>query len=89
MTFEWDARKAATNRAKHRVDFADLAPVFDDPRALVIIEPDPDEERHIAIGTSAVGEIVVVVFVWRGDTVRIISARTATRREIARYEGHV
>lgn len=86
MTFEWDPAKAAANLAKHRIDFADITSVFEDPRALTVDDPDPDEERYVTIGLNTLGQLTVAVYTWRGDTIRIISARPATRRETTQYE---
>jgi uncharacterized DUF497 family protein len=47
---------------------------------------DVDEERLVALGTGSLGRILVVVYTVRADRVRIISARTATRRQRAEYE---
>ena len=84
---EWDARKAAANVGKHRVDFADAATVFHDELAVTIHDDDPGEERFVTIGMDALGRTVIVVYTWRGDRVRLISARRATSSERRRYEG--
>ena len=86
MLFEWDAGKARANRRKHGADFADVLSVFDDPLAMVLPDDDPEEERCIALGATALGSVLVVVYTWRGEGIRIISARKATGRERARYE---
>ena len=87
MEFEWDAAKAASNLRKHGVDFADAVTVFDDDLAITIPDPDSEEERFITTGVDAVGRLLVVVYAWREERVRIISARRATRRERRTYEG--
>jgi len=88
MEFEWDPFKEASNVAKHGVSFHDAAKVFDDDLATTF--PDPDhsyrEHRFIMIGQSASGDVLVVTFTERGDTIRIISARHATKRERRFYE---
>jgi uncharacterized protein len=84
--FEWDERKARTNFRRHRVDFADATTVFEDVRAVTVVDEDPDEERYATIGTDALGQELVVVYTVRGERIRIISARRATRRERAQYE---
>jgi hypothetical protein len=88
MTFTWDPRKAAQNRHTHGVDFREAATVFDD--ALSTTFPDVDhsvgERRFLIIGLSAAGRILVVAHTEAGDTIRIISARRATRREQRFYE---
>ena len=88
MTFAWDEAKASVNLKKHRVDFREAATVFGD--ALSTTFPDRDhsvgERRFITIGTSARGRVLVVAHTEVGDTIRIISARTATTRERMFYE---
>jgi uncharacterized DUF497 family protein len=88
LRFVWDERKAATNRRKHGITFTEAATAFADPLSVTI--PDPDhagnEERFILIGQTRRMHIVVVAHVERGDVIRIISARPATRRERSVYE---
>jgi uncharacterized DUF497 family protein len=85
--YEWDPAKAQTNRQKHGVDFADAAVSLEDPNALVV--PDPDargEERYVCLGADPAGHILVTVFTYRGENVRIVSARSASAGERLRYE---
>jgi uncharacterized DUF497 family protein len=86
--FTWDPQKAASNLRKHKVGFPEAATAFADPLSLTI--PDPDhsvgEERFVLIGQSERRRLVVVAHVERGDLIRIISARLATRRERKTYE---
>ena len=88
MTFTWDPQKAVENRKKHGVDFREAATVFDDPLSTAF--PDADhsssERRFLILGLSARGRILVVSYVETGDTIRIISTRSATRREQKFYE---
>ena len=88
LQFTWDPQKAATNLRKHKVGFPEAATAFADPLSLTI--PDPDhsvgEERFVLIGQSERRRLVVVAHVERGDLIRIISARRATRRERKTYE---
>ena len=86
MSFEWDTRKAASNLRKHRVDFVDAATVLYDEMAITLTEPDTDEPRAVTLGMDAMGRVLVVVYTWRGERVRLISARHATRKERLRYE---
>jgi hypothetical protein len=88
LIFEWDKRKAAANLRKHQVSFEEAATVFGDPLSLTIEDPDTllQEERAITVGHSYSGRTVVVVHVDRGDRIRIVSARSATRREKKVYE---
>ncbi len=87
MSFEWDPNKAETNRKKHRIDFADAVIVFEDPQAITIDDLDHEEERYSTIGIDAYGRNLVVVYTWREDVIRIISARKATKYERKQYEG--
>ena len=88
MKFEWDARKAAENRRKHRVSFEEASTVFGDPLAITF--PDPDhsvgERRHLTFGLSGEGRLLAVSHIDRRDVVRIISARRALRSERRIYE---
>ncbi len=88
LEFAWDTRKAKTNEAKHGVSFEEAASVFGDPLALTIADPDhsDEEDRFVLVGLSALKRLLVVVHVERGDTIRIIGARPATRREREAYE---
>lgn len=85
MEFEWDENKAQANLRKHRVDFADAATVLSDERAIVISDDEPDEERYVVLGMDALGRVLVVVYTPRGDQIRLLSARRATRNERAQY----
>jgi uncharacterized DUF497 family protein len=85
MTFEWDERKARTNLEKHGIDFADAATVLNDDFAIVIPDDHPSEERFVALGVDLMRRLLVVVFAPRGESIRIISARKANRRESKDY----
>jgi hypothetical protein len=61
--------------------------VFEDPRGLTLDDPHPDEQRFVTIGTDLVGRILVVCWTARGNDIRIISARRATRRERRQHDG--
>lgn len=88
LSFEWDETKAKSNLAKHAVSFEEAATVFGDPLSVTI--PDPVhsqvESRSIILGHSHNQKLLVVVHTDRGDNIRIISARRATRRERVNYE---
>ncbi len=85
LRFEWDARKEAQNRRKHRVSFAEAETVFADEHALLINDPDHsiEEDRFLLLGVGARLRVLVVAHTYREAeaVVRIISARKATRRE--------
>jgi uncharacterized protein len=86
--FEWDAAKANANFRNHGVRFEESKAVFDDPYAITIAddEADPSEERFVGVGMGALGRVLVVAYTYRGDNIRIISARLAAARERAEYE---
>ena len=88
FSFEWDARKAAANQRKHGVAFEAAIPVFGDPLARIFDDPEhsEDEPRELIVGHAVRRRLLVVCFVWRGDRVRIFSARRATRQERRDYE---
>ena len=89
MEYEWDRAKAQTNLRKHGIDFAEVVGVLEDEVALTLDDDDPDEDRFITIGMDALGRILVVVYAWRDERIRIISARKATPRERKQYEGEL
>jgi len=87
MDCEWDPNKAKANLAKHGVAFTDAVPVLEDELALTIRDPfSESEERWITLGLGALGGVLVVIYAWRGDRVRLISARPATAQEVHQYE---
>lgn len=88
LRFEWDARKAADNRAKHKVSFEEAVTVFGDPLGRITDDPrhSDDEERFVLLGQSRRRRVLVVMFTERGEAIRLISARKATRREWRTYE---
>jgi uncharacterized DUF497 family protein len=87
MGFEWDEQsKAGINFRRHGVHMS--IPVFDDPYAITITddESDQSERRFVTIGMGVVGRLLVVVYTYRGESIRIISARPAERHERKEYE---
>jgi len=86
VTYQWDKNKAAINLRKHGIDFADAVSVFSDDLAITTPDERFDEERFITIGLDALGQVLVVVYIWRGQKIRLISARPATRQERRQYE---
>lgn len=85
MSYQWDPNKAASNLFKHGVDFADAVTVFSDDLAITIEDERFGEERFITIGVDAFLRVLVVVFTWRGNEIRLISAREANRFEQQQY----
>jgi uncharacterized DUF497 family protein len=87
--FGWDATgKAGINFRKHGVRMPEAIPVFDDLDAITITddESDPDEQRFVTLGVGAMGRLLVVVYTWRGENIRLISARPAGDHERKKYE---
>jgi len=73
VSYEWDPAKARANFAKHGVRFADAVTVLEDDLALTMLDPSSDlEERWITLGRNALGRVIVVVYTWRGENVRLI-----------------
>ena len=89
ITFEWDENKNTINKTKHGISFEEAKTVFYDPSALVIDDPDHSdyEDRFIILGLSAKTNLLVVCHCYRNDdeTIRIISARKATKSESGQY----
>ncbi len=87
MKYEWNIDKARGNIRKHRVSFADAVSVFEDSDAITIEDSEQGEERFVTIGMDCLGRILVVVYTWRDElTIRVISARKATKTEIKNYQ---
>jgi uncharacterized DUF497 family protein len=88
VIYEWDPQKAKANLRKHRVPFEEAATVFLDPRAVTYPDPDHSDEefREITIGHSSKLGVIFLSHTQRGDRVRIIGARKATRAERKHYE---
>jgi uncharacterized protein len=88
LSFLWDVDKAVANQAKHGVSFDEAMTAFRDALSLTI--PDPfhsrNESRYIHIGQSYTGRLLVIIHLDRGERIRLISARLATRRERHDYE---
>jgi len=87
MDYQWDQEKADLNWKKHGIDFADAIGVFEDAYALTVREEViQGEQRFATVGMDFVGRIIVVVYTYRGDDIRIISARAATKVERGTYD---
>ena len=88
MEFEWQKNKAVTNLSKHSVSFDEARTVFQDPFYTIFYDPDHSfkEDRCIAIGQSGQDRLLFLSYTERGNTIRLISAREATRRERELYE---
>ncbi len=88
MDYHWNNDKAQRNQQKHGIRFADAVSVFQDEAAITIEDTvhSEDEDWYITIGIDALGQILVVVYTWRGNTIRLITARKATPGERKVYE---
>lgn len=88
MDYEWDDDKAEANERKHGVAFTEAMTVFADPLALTGYDPNhsDDEDRYLTMGQSDDGRLLVVSHTDRGENIRIISAREASRAERKDYE---
>jgi len=87
MKITWDPAKAESNFRKHKIRFSDAEAVLFDPMALTIADETAEsEERFVSVGVDALNRVVVVVYTYRGNDIRLISARRATRRERKAYE---
>jgi uncharacterized DUF497 family protein len=87
MGYQWDPAKARANLQKHDVDFADAVGVFEDEYALTLAEQvRAGEQRFVTLGIDFLGRVIVVVYAYRQDDIRLISARSATRQERKTYE---
>ena len=88
LEFTWDRHKATSNLSKHGVSFEEASTAFGDPLSVTV--PDPDhsevESRFVLIGQSFKGKLLVIVHSEQNESIRIISARAATRRERQDYE---
>jgi len=93
FNFEWDPGKAKANFTKHTISFEDATTVFKDKDAISVFDKEHSthEDRWITMGLDLITRTVVVVHTYvlvNGDncSIRIISARKATKREQAVYQ---
>jgi uncharacterized DUF497 family protein len=88
VRYAWDESKERSNRRKHRVSFEEAQTVFDNPLAVIFDDEQHStgERREIIIGHSQQNRLLLVCFTERPNTVRIVSARLATRQEKNDYE---
>lgn len=87
MPFEWDSAKDEVNQQKHGIAFEDILPIFD--QKLVEMEDNRKDygEKRIKVYGELHGLILCIVYTWRDNKRRIISARIANERERSRYHG--
>jgi uncharacterized DUF497 family protein len=88
MSFEWDKKKAVSNLRKHGVSFEEASTALRDNVSATALDPDhsEDEDRFVTLGISASGRLLAVAHTERGNNIRIISARLATKSERQIYE---
>ncbi|RLA16630.1 MAG: BrnT family toxin [Gammaproteobacteria bacterium] len=88
MDFEWNHQKAEFNSQKHGITFDEAFTVFGDTLSVTFpdLEHSIQEERYLIIGLSSKNKILVISHVYRNESIRIISARQATKREQKFYE---
>jgi len=88
LQFEWDSKKAQSNKKKHGITFQEACTIFGDTLSITIHDPAHSirEDRFITIGRSINNKLIIVVHTDRDDIIRIISARKATRIERTQYE---
>jgi len=87
MKVVWDSAKAKSNFEKHKIRFSDAESVLFDPMALTREDEGlHDEQRFVTIGRDALDRVTVVVYTYRDEDIRLISARSATPHERKRYE---
>jgi uncharacterized DUF497 family protein len=88
LLFEWDPNKAKKNIEIHGVSFDEASTAFKDTLSLTIYDPlhSDKEDRFTLIGNSVKDRLLVIVHTERGDKIRIISARKATKKEREQYE---
>ena len=89
MALEWDPNKERLNRVKHGIQFADAVGALEDENALTMRDERTGEERWVTIGMDSLARVVVVVYVWRGERIRVIFARRATPNELEQYEAGI
>ena len=87
MDVLWDSGKARVNLKKHGVRFSYAETVLFDPNALTREDMESEgEQRFVTVGMDSGGRVLVVVYTYRGEDIRLISARSATKRERMQYE---
>ena len=88
LLFEWDPNKAKENLEIHGVSFDEAGTAFRDTLSLAIYDPlhSEEEDRFVLIGNSHKDRLLVVIHLERGDNIRLISARKASKKERKQYE---
>lgn len=87
MELSFDPDKNRINLRKHGIDLADTEAVFYDLNAITVEDRDHEEQRFVTLGMDGLGQLLVVCYTYRDDTIRVISARKAEAHERKVYEG--
>ena len=87
MELFFDPAKNRINIRKHGIDLADVEAVFYDLSAITVEDRDHKEQRLVTLGMDSFGRLLVVCYTYRGNTIRVISARKAEPHERKVYEG--
>jgi uncharacterized protein len=82
---EWDANKNEANIRKHGIHFADALSVLEDECAITVTDDASGQQRFVTIGLDGFARLLVVVYAYQGENIRIISARLAVPREREEY----
>ena len=86
MDITWDPAKARSNIEKHGIAFSDAEPVLFDPYGITTEDDRSDiEQRFVTIGMDALGRVLVVIYTYRSESIRLISVRPATKQEQKDY----
>ena len=86
VAYEWDPAKEKANYAKHGVHFADAVGALEDERALSEADTSTAEERFRTLGMDFLGRVIIVVYTYRGENIRLITARAAKPQQRKAYE---
>jgi len=88
LNFEWDDKKAKSNLIKHKISFEEASTAFGDDLSITIEDPlhSDNENRLILIGKSNNNKTLIVVHIEQTDSIRLISARKATKKEQKFYK---
>jgi uncharacterized DUF497 family protein len=88
ILFEWDTEKGRKNLKTHDISFDEACTAFGDPLSIDDLIRSKGEQRYVLVGQSQQHRLLVIVHTERGERIRIISARLATKKERDHYEGN-
>ena len=91
--FEWDSEKEDVNKKKHGISFDEVKECYNDPNAIFVLDEEntklKGEERYKVLGLLHGTILILMAITYRGNRVRIISARFATKKEELAYYGSI